>query len=71
MRIVYREGALLVSLTDDEVDSFYNNKHHPINIGLNNLKILHEDINKAMLEAWTDNVEKKFYLNENIKKYKP
>ena len=55
MRIIYDNGKLLVSLTDDEADLFYKNKHKPIDIGLGSLKVLHEDINNAMSQAWKKN----------------
>jgi len=55
-----------VSLTDDEADLFYKNKHKPIDIGLGSLKVLHEDINNAMSQAWKDNVI--LNLNETQKK---
>ena len=30
MRIIYQDKKLLVSLTDEEVDNFYKNKHFPV-----------------------------------------
>ena len=32
MRIMYQDGKLLVSLSDDEVDKFYKNKHTPVEL---------------------------------------
>tara|TARA_R110000822_G_scaffold149663_1_gene288744 strand:+ start:793 stop:999 length:207 start_codon:yes stop_codon:yes gene_type:complete len=66
MRIIYDNGKLLVSLTDDEADLFYKNKHKPIDIGLGSLKVLHEDINNAMSQAWKDNII--LNLNETQKR---
>ena len=52
MRITYQDGRLFVSLSDEEVDTFYKNKHKTVEIPIGYLKVLHEDITQAMHRAW-------------------
>ena len=60
MRILYQNGKLLVSLSDDEVDKFYKNKHTPVELPIGFLKVLHEDITRAMQKAWREKVEENY-----------
>ena len=60
MRILYQNGKLLVSLSDDEVDKFYKNKHTPVELPIGFLKVLHEDITHAMQKAWREKVEEDY-----------
>jgi hypothetical protein len=60
MRILYQNGKLLVSLSDDEVDKFYKNKHTPVELPIGFLKVLHEDITHAMQKAWREKVEENY-----------
>lgn len=60
MRILYQNGKLLVSLSDDEVDKFYKNKHTPVELPIGFLKVLHEDITRAMQKAWREKVEEDY-----------
>ena len=60
MRILYQNGKLLVSLSDDEVDKFYKNKHTPVELPIGFLKVLHEDITHAMQKAWRQKVEENY-----------
>ena len=60
MRIMYQDGKLLVSLSDDEVDKFHKNKHTPVEIPIGFLKVLHEDITHAMQKAWREKVEEEY-----------
>jgi|TARA_R100000315_G_C5197618_1_gene115842 hypothetical protein len=60
MRILYQNGKLLVSLSDDEVDKFYKYKHTPVEIPIGFLKVLHEDITHAMQKAWREKVEEDY-----------
>ena len=60
MRIMYQDGKLLVSLSDDEVDKFYKNKHTPVELPIGFLKVLHEDITHAMQKAWREKVEEDY-----------
>jgi len=48
MRIVYQDGKLYVSLTDQEVYDFYENKHSPVELPIGQLLVLHEDISLAI-----------------------
>lgn len=52
MRVAYQEGKLILSLTKDEVDHVYENKGASVEIPIGNLKMLHEDISKAVLQHW-------------------
>jgi len=52
MRIIYQDGKLLVSLTRDEVKQAQENMGRPIELPLGQLKVLHEDISKAVLQRW-------------------
>jgi hypothetical protein len=49
-----------VSLSDDEVDKFYKNKHTPVELPIGFLKVLHEDITRAMQKAWREKVEENY-----------
>jgi hypothetical protein len=60
MRIMYQDGKLLVSLSDDEVDKFHKNKHTPVELPIGFLKVLHEDITHAMQKAWREKVEEEY-----------
>jgi hypothetical protein len=60
MRIMYQDGKLLVSLSDDEVDKFHKNKHTPVELPIGFLKVLHEDITHAMQKAWREKVEEDY-----------
>ena len=60
MRILYQNGKLLVSLSDDDVDKFYKNKHTPVELPIGFLKVLHEDITRAMQKAWREKVEENY-----------
>ena len=60
MRIMYQDGKLFVSLNDEEVDTFYKNKHKTVEIPNGFLKVLHEDITQAMQKAWREKVEEDY-----------
>ena len=49
MRIMYQNGEIFLSLTRDEVDHIYENKGKPVALGIRTLKVLHEDVSKAVL----------------------
>jgi len=53
MRIVYQDGDLYLSLTKAEVKNVSENNGTPIRLDLGNLKVLHEDINKAVMQHWS------------------
>ena len=53
MRITYQDGKLFVSLNDEEVDTFYKNKHKTVEIPIGFLKVLHEDISKCVMAHWS------------------
>jgi len=53
MRISYQDGKLYLSLTRSEVEQVSDNIGSPIEIPIGQLKVLHEDISKAVLQHWT------------------
>ena len=53
---MYQNGEVFLSLTRDEVDHIYENKGKPVALGIRTLKVLHEDVSKAVLHHWS-NVE--------------
>tara|TARA_R100000353_G_scaffold39416_2_gene31299 strand:- start:100 stop:309 length:210 start_codon:yes stop_codon:yes gene_type:complete len=60
MRIIYMDKKLYVSLSDEEIDNFYKNKHKTVEIDIGYLKVLHEDVTQAMQQAWREMVEEKY-----------
>jgi hypothetical protein len=52
MRVTYQDGKLLVSLTRDEVKQAQDNIGRPIELPIGQLKMLHEDVSKAVLQRW-------------------
>jgi len=53
MRISYQDGKLYLSLTRSEVEQVSDNIGSPIEMPIGQLKVLHEDISKAVLQHWT------------------
>lgn len=53
MRITYQNGKLYLSLTRKEVEEVNESIGTPIPIDIGYLKVLHEDISKAVLQHWT------------------
>lgn len=56
MRIIYQSGELKLSLTKQEIDHVVENTGTPVTMDIKMLKVLHEDISKAVLNHWS-NVE--------------
>jgi len=54
MRIIYQGKKLYISLTKDEINNINKNVGSPTEIHIGNLKVLHEDVNKAVFENWKD-----------------
>ena len=54
MRIIYQDRKLFISLTKDEIKQVSDNVGSPTQIHIGNLKVLHEDVNKAVFENWKD-----------------
>jgi hypothetical protein len=54
MRIIYRDKKLYISLTKDEINNINKNVGSPTQIHIGNLRVLHEDVNKAVFENWKD-----------------
>ena len=54
MRIIYRDKKLYISLTKDEINNINKNVGSPTEIHIGNLRVLHEDVNKAVFENWKD-----------------
>ena len=53
MRITYQDGKLFLSMTKSEVNYVHENIGRAVEIPIGELKILHEDISKAVLQHWT------------------
>ena len=53
MRVSYQDGKIYLSLTRAEVQQASDNIGNPIEIPIGQLKVLHEDISKAVLQHWT------------------
>jgi hypothetical protein len=69
MRIMYQNGEVFLSLTRDEVDHIYENKGQPVALGIRTLKVLHEDVSKAVLHHWS-NVEVWDAIEEHLESHK-
>jgi hypothetical protein len=54
MRIIYQDKKLYISLTKDEINNINKKVGSPTQIHIGNLKVLHEDVNKAVFENWKD-----------------
>ena len=44
----------MLSLTREEVDHIYENKGRPVKMDIRQLKVLHEDVSKAVLSHWSN-----------------
>jgi len=44
----------MLSLTKEEVDHVYENKGRPVKMDIGQLKVLHEDVSKAVLSHWSN-----------------
>lgn len=53
MRISYQDGKIYLSLTRAEIQQALDNIGSPIEMPIGQLKVLHEDISKAVLQHWT------------------
>ena len=53
MRISYQDGRLFLSMTKSEIEYVHENTGMAVEIPIGNLKVLHEDISKAVLQHWT------------------
>lgn len=60
MRIIYRDKKLYISLTKDEINNINKNVGSPTQIHIGNLKVLHEDVNKAVFENWKDLINEEY-----------
>jgi hypothetical protein len=49
-RITYTNGKLYLSLTRSECEEAYKNIGRPVELDIGNIKVLHEDISKAVSE---------------------
>ncbi len=54
MRIVYLNNKLYISLTKDEIYNINKSIGSPTEIDIGNLRVLHEDVNLAVLSYWKD-----------------
>jgi len=54
MRIVYLNNKLYISLTKDEIYNINKSIGSPTEIDIGNLRVLHEDVNLAVLSYWND-----------------
>ena len=53
-RISYQNGKLYLSLTRNECQEAYDNLGKPLELDISQLKVLHEDITKIVVEYWKD-----------------
>jgi hypothetical protein len=60
MRIIYQGKKLYISLTKDEINNINKNVGSPTQIHIGNLKVLHEDVNKAVFENWKDLINEEY-----------
>tara|TARA_R100000742_G_C4277408_1_gene99251 strand:- start:2062 stop:2247 length:186 start_codon:yes stop_codon:yes gene_type:complete len=60
MRIIYHNKKLYISLTKDEVNKVNKKVGSPTEIYIGNLKVLHEDVNKAVFENWKDLIDAEY-----------
>lgn len=60
MRIVYQDKKLYISLTKNEISNINKNIGSPTEINLGQLKVLHEDVNKAVFENWKDLINEEY-----------
>lgn len=60
MRIVYQNKKLYISLTKDEINNINKNIGSLTEIHVGNLKILHEDVNKAVFDNWKDLINEEY-----------
>ena len=60
MRIIYQGKKLYISLTKDEINNINKNEGSPTQIHIGNLKVLHEDVNKAVFENWKDLINEEY-----------
>lgn len=56
-RIIYENGKVFISHTREEAEGIYENIGRPYVLPIGQLKILHEDINKAVLNYWKDQLK--------------
>ena len=54
MRIVYLNNKLYISLTKNEIYNINKSIGSPTEIDIGNLRVLHEDVNLAVLSYWKD-----------------
>lgn len=72
-RITYTNGKLYLSLTRSECEEAYKNIGKPVELDIGNIKVLHEDISKAISEYigdyWSielnEELVKEFYATQN------
>lgn len=72
-RITYTNGKLYLSLTRSECEEAYKNIGKPVELDIGNIKVLHEDISKAVSEYigdyWSielnEELVKEFYATQN------
>ena len=72
-RITYTNGKLYLSLTRSECEEAYKNIGKPFELDIGNIKVLHEDISKAVSEYigdyWSielnEELVKEFYATQN------
>ena len=52
MRVVFQEGIIYVSYTDEEVDNIAKHKHQLIEITPQELRLLHDDVTSVVTDYW-------------------
>jgi hypothetical protein len=52
MRVVFQDGIIYASYTDEEVESIGKNKHSLIEMTPQELRMLHDDVTNVVTDYW-------------------
>jgi hypothetical protein len=63
MRVVFQDGIIYTSYTDEEVENIGKNKHALIEMTPQELRMLHDDVTNVVTDYW-----RQVYINEELSK---
>jgi hypothetical protein len=63
MRVVFQDGIIYASYTDEEVENIGKNKHALIEMTSQELRILHDDVTNVVTDYW-----RQVYIDEELSK---
>ena len=63
MRVVFQDGIIYASYTDEEVENIGKNKHALIKMTPQELRILHDDVTNVVTDYW-----RQVYIDEELLK---